>query len=142
MTSTLDARGRGETGSAAVEVAMLAPVFLALISFVVFVGRIGSLGQNTASAARDAARAASIHSAAPDGWAIDAATTTLSDSQVSCRDLMVDVDSSRSEPGGSVTVTVTCTVEVRDLTGLPLPGAKSVSSSSVAVIDRYATPRP
>jgi len=132
---------RGDRGSAAVEVATLTPVFLTLICFVAFVGRISSLEQKTQSAARDAARAASIHSTAPSSWAHDAATQALAANNVSCQNLNVDVDASNGQPGGAILVTVSCTVAVNDLTGLPLPGGRTATATANAVVDTYATPR-
>jgi len=132
-------RLHGDDGSAVVEVAILAPVFLLLLAFVVFVGRIGSLSQVVTSAARDASRAASLRgsTSAADADANDVVASTMSDHGVSCQDLRVDVDTSRAQPGGTVIVTVTCTVSLSGLTGFPLPGDKSVSARSVQVIDRY-----
>lgn len=141
MNPSTHRRGHGDRGSAAVEVAILTPVFLSLICFVTFVGRVSSLEQTTQSAARDAARAASIHSAAPSGWAQDAATQTLTANNVSCQNLTVDVDASNGQPGGAIVVTVSCTVAVNDLTGLPLPGRRTAAAKADAVVDTYATPR-
>jgi len=132
-------RLRGDAGSAVVEVAILAPVFLLLLAFVVFVGRIGSLSQVVTSAARDGSRAASLRgsTSAAEADANDAVASTMGDHGVSCQDLRIDVDTSGAQPGGTAIVTVTCAVSLSGLTGFPLPGDKSVSARSVQVIDRY-----
>ncbi len=36
-------------------------------------------------------------------------------------------------------VTVTCTVDLGDLTGIRLPPAESISSTSTSVVDTYRT---
>lgn len=139
-----DDRWRADRGSAVVEVAILAPVFLMLLAFVVFVGRIGSLSQVVTSAARDGSRVASLRgsSAAAEADAQEAVAATMVDRGISCQDLRVDVDSSSAQPGGSATVTVTCVVSLSGLSGFPLPGDKSVSARSVQVIDRHGATGP
>lgn len=122
-----------------IEVAILAPVFLLLLAFVVFVGRIGALNQTVISAARDGARAASLTPAIAtrEASAKEIVEHTMNEHDVSCQDQNVDVDTSRAQPGGSVTVTVTCTVSLSGISGFPLPGDRTVSARSVQVVDRY-----
>ena len=133
-------RARGDSGSAVVEVAIMAPVILLLVAFVVFVGRVGSLGQTVQSASRDSARTASLYGN-PGSASVAArqiAEQDLADHQVSCANLVVDVDTSDFRPGGTVAVTVTCQVSLSGLSGFPLPGDKQVSARSIEPIDKYA----
>lgn len=130
---------RGERGSATLEAAVLAPVLLMIMGFVVFVGRIGALGERVQTASRDAAREASIQrtpAAARTAGARDA-SATLADHHVSCQHLDITTDTSDFRPGGTVRVTVTCEVSLTGITGFGLPGAKTVSATSVQVIDTF-----
>jgi Flp pilus assembly protein TadG len=130
---------RGERGSAAVELVLLTPVLLVLLLFVVAVGRIAQARADVDAAARDAARAGTVargSDSATDA-AESAALARLTEGGVACRELDVDVDTSAFRPGGSVRATVTCAVDLGDLTLLRLPGAREVSASFVEPVDFY-----
>ena len=99
----------GERGSAPTEVALVAPVLIALMLFVVFVGRLTSTQLDVTAAARDGARAASLRSTPADGTA-DAervVAESLDEHGVGCHELDVDVDTDNLVPGGFVIVTNT-----------------------------------
>jgi len=127
-------------GSASVELVLATPVLVALMLLAVAGGRLATARGDVDAAARDSARAASIArsaiSAERDGRA--AAEATLGDRNVTCRALTVTVDLTDYQPGGTVTSTVTCGVDLADLTGLGiLPGVRSVSSSFTEPVDRF-----
>src|SRR5581483_1109203 len=115
--------GAGQRGSASVELVLATPVLVALMLLAVAGGRLASARGEVDAAARDSARAASLArsgaAAERDGRA--AAEATLADRHVICRDRTVTIDLTDFQPGGTVTSTVTCAVELRDLTGLGLP---------------------
>jgi Flp pilus assembly protein TadG len=128
-----------ERGSAAVELVLVTPVLVALLLFVVAGGRLASSRADVDAAARDSARAASIArsgaAAERDGRA--AAEATLADGRLSCRTLAVTIDTSAFRPGGTVAATVTCDVDLADLTGLGLPGSRAVTSHFVEPVDTF-----
>jgi hypothetical protein len=65
------------------------------------------------------------------------ATSALGSDGVTCGHLTVTTDTAQFAPGGSVAVTVTCSVGLSDLAGLRLPASESISSTSTSVIDTY-----
>ncbi len=128
-----------DQGSASVELVLATPVLVALMLLAVAGGRLATARGEVDAAARDSARAASLTrsgvAAERDGRA--GAEATLADRHVTCRDLTITIDLTDFQPGGTVTSTVTCAVQLRDLTGLGLPGTRAVSSHFVAVVDRF-----
>ena len=91
------------------------------------------------AAARDAARAAvNARSAAQAIDAgNDAARVALVEGGVTCRSLAVEIDTSAFRAGGVVRATVACTVELESLTGVALPGSRTVTSSFLAPVDQF-----
>ncbi len=138
-TEAAPRRFRGERGSAATELVVLVPMAVLIVGFVILVGRLSTTSQDVTSASRDAARAASVRQfpAAADADGIAAASTTLSDRNVSCQTLTVDIDTTGLQTGGQVTATVTCIVGLDDIVGLGIPGTRTVTSTSTAVVDRW-----
>jgi Flp pilus assembly protein TadG len=133
-------RVRSSDGSAPIELLVMTPVIVILVGLAVFAGRVGTIRQDVISASRDSARAAAARQfaapAASDGQA--AAERTLASRNVSCRSLEVDVDTGDLVPGGAVTATVTCDVDLSDVTSmLGLPGSVTIEADSTVVIDRY-----
>ncbi len=129
----------GERGSAATEVVILVPLAVLMVGFMILVGRLATTNQDIISASRDAARAASVRqdpsAAISDGTA--AAEATLAARGVSCETLTIEIDTTNFQPGGQVTANVTCSIGLSDAVGLGIPGAKTVSASSIAVVDSY-----
>jgi Flp pilus assembly protein TadG len=128
-----------ERGVVATELVLLTPLLIVLLLFVVALGRLAGARINVDGAAAQAARAASI--AATPGEATAAAEQTaegaLGSDHVSCARLTVSTDTARFAPGGSVTVTISCSVALSDLTGLALPVSEQVASTATSVIDTY-----
>ncbi len=128
-----------ENGSLSMELVLVTPALVALMLFVVFAGRLGQASADVTQAAAQAARAASLQ-AGPGAAAASAdaaAAANLNASGVDCADLDVAVDTSQFAPGGTVGVTVACSVALGDLVGAGLPGSRVLSSTSVEVIDTY-----
>jgi type II secretory pathway pseudopilin PulG len=99
---------------------------------------ISRLDLQTASAA--AARAASLqrNPAAAVTAARQAAEADLAGRSVTCANLRVEADTSRWRRGGSVTVTVGCTVSVASLARMSgIPGSFTATSTSTAPIDTF-----
>ncbi len=128
-----------ERGSASVELTVLTPVIVALLCLVVGLGRIADADGQVTGAARDAARAASLQNsaAAAQAAAADAAHADLSAAGVRCAGFAVTADTTAFAAGGVVRVTVRCTTSLADVVIAGLPGAKTLTSTAAAPIDRY-----
>jgi Flp pilus assembly protein TadG len=129
----------GERGSATVELVILTPLLILLLLFVVSLGRLAGARIDVGGAAAQAARAASIarSPAAASSFAQQTATSALASQHITCAHLDVSVDTSDFVPGGSVAVTVSCAVQLSDLTGLDLPVTETIANRSVEPIDTY-----
>lgn len=136
-------RLRGDEGSAAIEAAIILPVLIMFLCLAIAGGRIVTSGSKIDSAAEDAAREASIHrtAAAAQSAARSAAAESLDDQGISCASTSVNINTSGlSVPVGqvgTVTVTVTCTVNLSDLLLPGVPGAKTLTSTATSVVDQY-----
>jgi Flp pilus assembly protein TadG len=130
---------RDQEGSVTVELVLLTPLLILLLLFVVALGRLASARLEVDGAAAQAARAASIAQspAGATAAAQQSAAAALDADHVTCAHLNVTTNAAQFTPGGSVAVTVTCTVELDDLTGLRLPASESISSQAISVIDTY-----
>lgn len=125
-----------EKGSMSVELAVLTVPLVAILLLVAAFGRFSDARNQVTEAARDAAREASTY--------LSVAQATSQAKQVAraelsgvCRRASITVDTGRLQPGGQITVTVNCPVPLADLTLIRLPGTRTISASSVAVIDTY-----
>ncbi len=136
---------RREQGSADVlALVWLAPVLLAAACLIIAAGRIGNAHQQLEHAAEAAAQAAALarttNDATRDATAI--AATTLADPTWCQRGPTVIVDTTQFHAGGTVTVTVRCSVERADLYGPFIPGSQALSAHARAVIDTYRATQP
>jgi Flp pilus assembly protein TadG len=141
--------GRGSNrGSAAIEMAILMPMFLALFTAAVVLGRAGNAISVVEMAAYDGARTASL--ARDAGTAHRVATATVAQS-LSSQGLAcvggpaVEVDTSGfSQPVGtpaSVTVKVICWVTYGDVDLVGVPADQPISASFVSPLDQYRVRR-
>jgi len=132
-------RHRGERGAATTELVLLTPVLILMLCFVVTLGRMSSARADVDAAARDAARAAasarSTTAARTDGE--HAARAALTEGGVTCRHLRVDVSTTDFRPGGTVTATVGCDVQLGDLGALGLPAGRTITAQFTAPVDQY-----
>ena len=130
---------RGERGSIAVEVAVIAPAFVFLMLLVVYAGKVAEADGNVERAVSEAARAASLRQhptdAAADARAV--AEQNLIAAGVPCTRLDVAVDTSDFRAGGTVAVTVRCEASMADVTLLGVPGTRTFATTAVEVIDTY-----
>jgi hypothetical protein len=131
-------RRRDERGEGALEAAIFGVAMVTLIMFAVLAGRLGAAKGDVESAARDAARAASL-TGTPGQAAGDArarATASLAERNRTCSGgPSVAVDTGNFTAGGTVSVTVSCNVAVADL-GF-FVGSRNVRATAVEVIDTY-----
>lgn len=142
MSRTLRSRGRraaDESASATVELTLLTPLLVALLLFIVAMGRFAEARFEVDDAARDAARAASMARSAGEArlMAEQAAADTLDAGGVTCRTMTVELDLSDFRPGGNVAADVACVVDLADVGLIRLPGAKTLAASSVSVVDTF-----
>lgn len=121
------------------ELVLVAPIMLVALLLVVGLGRMASARQEVDGAAADAARAASLER--NTGLSVSAARSTaeatLADRGVSCAALSVSVDVSSYVPGGSVSVTVSCTAQLGDVALSGLPGSSTFTATAVVPIEIY-----
>ena len=122
-----------------VELVLITPALLVLLMLVVMGGRYAQARADVDAAAREAARAASNSRAAAAAQVAgrDAARSSLREGGVTCRRLDVAVDASEFGPGGLVTATVSCAVDLGDLTGLRVPASRVVRSSFTEPVDAF-----
>ena len=132
-------RWRNELGSATVELVILTPLLILLLLFVVALGRLAGARIEVDGVAAQAARAASIarNPETATSSAQQTAASALSSQHITCAHLTVSVDTTDFAPGGSVAVTVSCAVNLADLTGLDLPMSETVANRAVSPIDMY-----
>ena len=132
-----------ERGSTVIEAVIGVPAFMLFVGLIVFAGRVAIANQAVGSAATEAARAASI--SRTQGQAGDtaraAATTALGNQNVNCLSMTVTVDTSGfASPVGtpaSVRATVSCVVNLSDLSVPGVPGTRTVSATMTSPLDTY-----
>jgi Flp pilus assembly protein TadG len=114
-------------------------VLVVFILLTVAFGRYQTTREEVVGAARAAAEAASITPSAEmaSSAATAAAVPSLSGPNPTCLRVVVSTDTTDFVPGGEVTVTVSCTVNLSDLGAPGLPGKSTVTVSQVAPIDPY-----
>ncbi|MEU6175865.1 TadE/TadG family type IV pilus assembly protein [Streptantibioticus parmotrematis] len=143
MTTDLWKWASDDRGSYSLETAVLVPVIFAVLGLLIAFGRVTTTSGAVDSAAREAARAASLDrdpgTAQRD--AQQAAQDSLSGDGVPCTNISVSVDTSDFDlplgQTGTVVATVTCTARLSDI-GLPgLPGTKTLTSDFRSPIDAY-----
>ncbi|MET0323945.1 MAG: TadE/TadG family type IV pilus assembly protein [Ilumatobacteraceae bacterium] len=127
---------RGDSGP--LEVVILLPAVLLLFGLVVAFGRTTTAATNVEHAAAVGARAAA--SAQTYGGATILAggvvDESLAGSGLSCVSVSTALSGSFA-PGGRVTVTVSCVVELGDVTQFGfLPGSRTLTATATEVIDR------
>ncbi|MHB8246066.1 MAG: TadE/TadG family type IV pilus assembly protein [Acidimicrobiales bacterium] len=131
-------RRRNDTGSAALELALLTPVLLVVLLFVVALGRIASARETLDGAVGAAARVATLASSprAAVSAARAQAASSLASGGVSCAASKVTVDVADFTPGGVVSVRVSCRVTLSS--AVPgLPGSTTLTATGASVLDRY-----
>lgn len=138
----LHGRGRlDDRGSESVELAILLPIGLLLIAMLVIGARIALAGDRISGVAGIAARDASLarSAAAARQIATASAMQALSAQSLHCIDIRVDVDTAgfAAAPGtpASITVAVSCTVDLSDIGMTGLPGARTLRDTATSPLD-------
>jgi Flp pilus assembly protein TadG len=130
----------GERGAVALELVVLTPVLVMALWLVgVFAMRMMLADAQVDSAARDAARAATIARTprAAQAAAAEAAAATLAQAKPQCQAVHTLTDTRGFGPGGSVQVTVRCVLRLGDLGLLGLGSTRTVSKTYLAPVDVF-----
>ncbi|MGE7434000.1 TadE/TadG family type IV pilus assembly protein [Kitasatospora sp. NPDC001175] len=137
-------RWASDAGSVATELALVAPLLLALALLAVGLGRLAGARLDINDAAHQAARAASFARTLEEARASASRTASdaLAHAGTSCPDPRTSTDTSGFRAGGQVTVTVSCDVALADLGAVPLPGQQTVTGRFTAPVDTYISDRP
>jgi Flp pilus assembly protein TadG len=133
----------GDRGSSSTELTLATPLLVAVLLFVVLCGRLVTTQMDLDAAASSAARSASIarSDSAARSEADRTARETLAARGTTCQQVDVTVTGSLN-PGGAVTVHVSCSVPLSDLVLLGVPGNRRVDSTSTSPIDRWRAGAP
>ncbi len=132
-----------DRGSASIEAAVGVPAFLLFIALIIGAGRVAIAHQAVEAAAAEAARSATIERTRADAAhaAQSAATATLANQQLRCLTTQIVVDTTAfTVPVGtpaSVTATVTCVVDLADVSVPGLPGSLTISATVSSPLDTY-----
>lgn len=138
-TSCRRAWWREDRGSASSEIVLITPLLVMLLVFVAVVVHRGVDARlRINDAAHQAARAASLerNGARAAGQARSTATAALASAGVTCRAVAVDIAAAGLRPGGTVTVTVSCDVDLGDALMLGA-GRKRLSATAIEPVDTY-----
>lgn len=133
-------RAGAEDGSEVVTFVLLAPMLILFFELIVVGGRLATTHADIQSAAREAARQASIAagSATAGSQLQPAVDTALSDKGLRCQAPSVVIgDDTNFVPGGWVEAEVTCTVSLSDLGFLGAPGSFTVTRGATEPVDFY-----
>jgi hypothetical protein len=131
----------GDRGSESVELAILAPIAILVLTMLVVGARVSLAGDRISGVAGIAARDASLarSAGAAQQAANTAATAALAGADLHCTNVRVHLDTSGfSRPPGaaaSLRVDVWCTVDLSDI-GVPgLPGSKTLTDTAISPLD-------
>ncbi|MFC0107927.1 TadE/TadG family type IV pilus assembly protein [Kibdelosporangium aridum] len=126
-----------ERGSSTAELTLLTPLLIVLLLFLVLCGRLAETKLRINDVAHQAARAATL-ARTPSQATANAQTTAnaaLASAGITCQSLSVSTDTQGLKPGATVTVTVSCSVGLSDLTMLGVPGSRTFESSFSSPVD-------
>jgi Flp pilus assembly protein TadG len=134
---------RTDRASAAIETAVGVPAFLLFLALVVGAGRVALARQAVEAAAAEGARSASIArtQAVAEQVARAGATAAVANQGLHCAQLWVSADTSEfAKPAGApatVSVTVSCDVDLSDLVIPGLPGTLPITVTMDSPRDTY-----
>ena len=140
---------RREQGSSVVEVVILVPALGLFLALIVAGGRLAVAHQAVEASAAQAARSASLARTPTDARAAatTGATASLDAQHLRCTRTRVSLDTTGFDPPvgtpASVTATVSCTVDLADLSVLPgLPGQVTITATVESPLDTYRERHP
>lgn len=125
------------------EFVVIAPAILAILALLIVAGRVMLAGNAVAQAADEAARSASIARTATQArsQAESATAAALARQGLQCSSTQVSIDvGGFSVPVGQaadVSATITCQVQLSDLSLPGFPGSRTVTATSTSPLDTY-----
>jgi len=134
---------RDQRGSAAIEAAIGVPAFGLFVAMIIMGGRVAVAKQSVEAAAYEAARAASIERTQAEAIAAGqtAASSSLQDQNVHCTTTDITINAAAFDAPlgttGQVTTTVTCRVDLSNLSLPGVPGQRVITASASSPIDAY-----
>lgn len=136
-------RRNSEAGSMSVELTLLAPFLLGVALFVIAAGRIGLADISVQNAANAAARDASLSRTSSEASvnANASARAAVTVSGLNCQPLAVSIDGSGINASigqvGTVSATISCTLNLSDIALPGLPGTKLITSTATSPVDPF-----
>ncbi|MQW77337.1 pilus assembly protein [Nocardioides sp. dk4132] len=136
-------RSHDERGSVAIEAAIGVPAFGLFVAMIILGGRVEIAQQAVDAAAYEAARAASIERTQSQAIAAgrSSAASSLHDQDVHCTSTNITVNAGAfNAPIGDtaqVNVTVTCTLNLSDLSIPGAPGARTITATASSPVDAH-----
>ena len=133
--------GRDDRGSESVELAILLPIGVLILAMLVIGARIALAGDRISGVAGIAARDASLARSADAATQIatSSATAALTSANLHCINVQVTADTSGfAVPAGmpaSITVKVSCTVDLSDIGVVGLPGSRTLTDTATSPLD-------
>ncbi|WP_432487151.1 TadE/TadG family type IV pilus assembly protein [Kineococcus sp. SYSU DK018] len=126
---------RDDSGSAALEFTLVAPVLLLLVALLLAYARVAQVSATLDAGVRDAARTATQSRSADDARRRSGEVVRTAVGPGDCADSVVVDPVERFVPGVAVTVSARCTYSLADL-GLPgFPGSVTVRSTFSSPLD-------
>ena len=132
-----------DRGSSSIEAAIVVPAFILFVGLLIYAGRTAVARQGVEAVAYDAARSASIARTPAEAQtrAATAVDYALVAQGLRCASHDIDLDTSGLDKPvgqpGTVTATVSCTIDLGDLAVPGVPGQRTVSATMSAVVDAY-----
>lgn len=136
-------RTRTEHGSAAIEAAVGLPAFVLFVGMIIVGGRLAISHQALEAAAAEAARTASIARSAPEAaeGAKQAALASIRNQGITCSSVDVHSDTrgfaAAVGQDASVEVTVSCRVDLSDVSIPGVPGSRTITATISSPIDTW-----
>lgn len=136
----MNGRFGGDRGSSIITFLILAPMMVMFLELIVLGGRVATTNADVQSAAREAARQASLANGPGSAPLVinPAVAVALGSKGFRCQSPSAIVGPGTNfVPGGVVEVEVTCTVQLSDLDLLSIPGSITITKIAAEPIDRF-----
>lgn len=127
---------RQDDGSSVIETIIVAPLLMLILLLVVLAGRMSMSYIDVSASAHSAARSASLAATPADAVAAARRNADAIPAGAACAHHAVTVDTASFHPGGTVRVTISCHISLREITGV-VPGTTTVTSTYVSPIDPF-----
>jgi Flp pilus assembly protein TadG len=129
-----------ERGSATAELVLVTPLLILFVLFIVGLGRLAHARAMVNDAAAQAARAATLAYLSPRQAAATAqqtATDALASAGLACASQTTSIDTGSDHPGGTITVTLTCRVDLSQEVAAGFPGSETLRATFTSPVDTY-----